>query len=100
MDSELHEGLKAIKDRDGVSEAEQMRHGIKLWIDSKGYKLKARKGGKTKRQARGSGTPPCVNRMTPLTANQWSLADGCQGSYTRRPLAFALASQTRDRRAI
>ena len=49
MDPELHEGLKAIKDRDGVSEAEQIRRGIKSWLDSNGYKLKARKGGKTKR---------------------------------------------------
>ena len=49
IDPQLHAGLKAIKDRDGVSEAEQMRHGIKLWLDSKGYKLKAQKGRKTKR---------------------------------------------------
>ena len=49
MDPQLHASLKAIKDRDGVSEAEQMRRGIKLWLDSKGYKLKAQKGRKTKR---------------------------------------------------
>ncbi len=49
LDPELHEGLKAIKDRDGVSEAEQIRRGIKMYLESKAYKLKARKGGTRKR---------------------------------------------------
>ena len=48
IDAPLHEGLKAIKERDGVSEAEQMRRGIKLYLESKGYTVKtpkrARKG--------------------------------------------------------
>ena len=40
IDAPLHEGLKAIKERDGVSEAEQMRRGIKLYLESKGYTVK------------------------------------------------------------
>ncbi len=50
LDANLGAGLKAIKERDGVSEAEQIRRGIKLYLESKGLTLKpARKGGKRKR---------------------------------------------------
>ena len=49
LDRDLGDGLKAIKERDGVSEAEQIRRGIKMYLESKGYKLKAQKGGKGKR---------------------------------------------------
>ena len=54
IDEALGEGLKAIKERDGVSEAEQIRRGIKLYLESKGYQVKpstkrARKGGARKR---------------------------------------------------
>ncbi len=53
LDSDLGDGLKAIKERDGVSESEQIRRGIKLWLESKGYRVKTatrkRKGGKRKR---------------------------------------------------
>ena len=50
LDANLGEGLKAIKERDGVSEAEQIRRGIKMYLESKGLTVKpARKGGKRKR---------------------------------------------------
>ncbi len=49
LDPELSEGLKAIKDRDGISESEQVRRAVRLWFDAKGYKLRAQKGGKRKR---------------------------------------------------
>ena len=50
LDDEQRAGLKAIKQRDGVPESEQIRRGIKLWLESKGYKAKAtRKGVKQKR---------------------------------------------------
>ncbi len=42
---------KAVKDRDAVTEAEQIRRGIKMYLETKGLKLKqraARKGGKGK----------------------------------------------------
>ncbi len=46
LDSDLGDGLKAVKERDGVSESEQIRRGIKLWLESKGYRRKRQKGGK------------------------------------------------------
>ena len=50
IDPDLAEGLKVIKTRDGVSEAEQMRRGIKMYLESKGLKFKsARKGAKRRR---------------------------------------------------
>ena len=36
IDPELLEALRAIKVRDGISESEQIRRGIVLWLDSKG----------------------------------------------------------------
>ncbi len=32
----LKEGLRAIRKRDGISEAEQIRRGVQMWLDSKG----------------------------------------------------------------
>ncbi len=52
LGSDLGDGLKAIKDRDGISVSEQMRRGIQMWLDSKGYRVKRtqkRKGGTRKR---------------------------------------------------
>jgi len=50
LEPELAEGLKAIKDRDGISESEQVRRAVRLWLDSKDYRvIPAKKGGKTKR---------------------------------------------------
>ena len=48
LEPELSVGLKAIKERDGINESEQVRRAVRLWLGSKGYKLKA-KGGKPKR---------------------------------------------------
>jgi hypothetical protein len=47
LDPELSAGLKAIKERDGISESEQVRRAVRLWLESKGLRLKAvaRKGG-------------------------------------------------------
>lgn len=33
---ELKRGLQQVRDRDGVSEAEQIRRGIAMWLESKG----------------------------------------------------------------
>ena len=50
IDPDLADGLKVIKTRDGVSEAEQIRRGIKMYLESKGLRFTpARKGGKRKR---------------------------------------------------
>ena len=48
IDVELAEGLKAIKARDGISESEQIRRAIKVWLTEKKYRPTARKGGKKK----------------------------------------------------
>ena len=41
LDPELSEGLQAIKDRDGVPIAEQVRRAIRTWLDAKGIHVKA-----------------------------------------------------------
>ena len=46
IDPDLAQGLKAIKAEDGVSEAEQIRRGIRLYLESKGYSQPGRKGAK------------------------------------------------------
>jgi hypothetical protein len=35
LDPELIDALRAIKVRDGISESEQIRRGIRLWLESK-----------------------------------------------------------------
>jgi hypothetical protein len=37
IDPELLEALREIKARDGIAESEQIRRGIRLWLDSKGF---------------------------------------------------------------
>ena len=51
LEPELSAGLKTIKDRDGISESEQVRRAVRSWLDAKGLRLKsaARKGGTRKR---------------------------------------------------
>ena len=41
IEADLAAALKAIKARDGISEAEQIRRGIRLWLESKGVIEKA-----------------------------------------------------------
>lgn len=36
IDADLRRGLKAIRDRDGISESEQIRRAIRAWLTSKG----------------------------------------------------------------
>ena len=49
LDPELSAGLKTVKDRDGVSESEQVRRAVRFWLNSKGVKVKTQKGGRRKR---------------------------------------------------
>ncbi len=53
IDLNLRAGLRVIDERDGIPQAEQIRRGIKMWLQSKGYRVKpqtrTRKGGKRKR---------------------------------------------------
>jgi hypothetical protein len=41
IDADLAEALKQVKERDGISEAEQIRRGIRLWLESRGIVTKA-----------------------------------------------------------
>jgi Arc/MetJ-type ribon-helix-helix transcriptional regulator len=38
---EMKKGLEAVRERDGISEAEQIRRGVQMWLESKGVKAKA-----------------------------------------------------------
>ena len=40
IDSELLDGLRAILERDGVPVSEQVRRAIRMWLESKGVKVK------------------------------------------------------------
>ena len=41
IDDDLATGLKAVKDRDGISESEQARRALRAWLESKGVMKKA-----------------------------------------------------------
>ncbi len=52
IDEDLADGLKTIRERDGASDSEQIRRGVRLWLESKGItatRKKARKGGRMKK---------------------------------------------------
>jgi len=50
IDVELLFALRKVKARDGISESEQIRRGIRLWLARKGLRIKAeRKRGKTRK---------------------------------------------------
>jgi len=40
IDDELREGLRHVRDRDGVLESEQIRRAISAWLEAKGVKVK------------------------------------------------------------
>jgi hypothetical protein len=51
IDPELLTALRAVKERDGISESEQIRRGIKLWLASKDIDAKAdRRPAQTRRR--------------------------------------------------
>jgi hypothetical protein len=41
IDSELIDGLRFVLERDGVPVSEQVRRAIRMWLKSKGVKVKA-----------------------------------------------------------
>jgi hypothetical protein len=41
IDEELLDALRHVKERDGVSESEQIRRGIRLWLAQKGVVVKS-----------------------------------------------------------
>jgi hypothetical protein len=49
LPSELKAGLREVRDRDGISEAEQIRRGIVMWLERKGIKANRNRAGTRKR---------------------------------------------------
>ena len=43
IDEELLAGLEAIAERDGVPVSEQVRRAIRMWLDTKGVKVGAKR---------------------------------------------------------
>jgi hypothetical protein len=43
IDDDQREGLREVKERDGVLESEQIRRAIKAWLEAKGVKVKTAK---------------------------------------------------------
>jgi len=44
IDDEQRAALSAIKERDGISESEQIRRAIRAWVEAKGVTVKAERG--------------------------------------------------------
>jgi hypothetical protein len=51
IDDELRNGLRAVRDRDGIVESEQIRRAIREWLAQKGVRKKPdpRRGASRKR---------------------------------------------------
>ena len=41
IDDELSEAIRLVETRDGISKAEQIRRGLRLWLKSKGVTVKS-----------------------------------------------------------
>jgi Arc/MetJ-type ribon-helix-helix transcriptional regulator len=41
IDHDLLDAIRTIKERDGISESEQIRRGLRLWLKSKGVRIEA-----------------------------------------------------------
>ncbi|MEO8077056.1 MAG: hypothetical protein ABI818_12045 [Acidobacteriota bacterium] len=51
IDGDLAAGLKAVKERDGVSESEQIRRAVRAWLVAKTKKKSAPRRALTRRKA-------------------------------------------------
>ncbi len=49
IDVDQAEGLQLVKDREGVPIAEQIRRGIRMWLESKGIKAERKQAATRKR---------------------------------------------------
>ena len=41
IEDQQREGLRLVKERDGVSESEQIRRAINAWLEARGVRMKA-----------------------------------------------------------
>jgi hypothetical protein len=51
IDAEILDGLRAIKDRDGVPISEQVRRALTVWLESKGVAKAERKRAATRKRS-------------------------------------------------
>jgi Arc/MetJ-type ribon-helix-helix transcriptional regulator len=51
IDAELDEGLKLVKERDGISESEQIRRAVREWLENKGVMKAERKRAATRKRS-------------------------------------------------
>jgi predicted DNA-binding protein len=49
LPDDLKAGLQAVKERDGLTEAEQIRRAIAAWLESRGVKTPVRRRAVTRR---------------------------------------------------
>lgn len=64
IDLDLVERLKAMKARAGLSEAEQIRRGIRMWLESREWPVRPVRPVRPPRQAYRTGAPPERRRST------------------------------------
>lgn len=50
IDPELEDGLRLIREREGIAESEQIRRGIQLWLELKGVTKTDRKRASTRKR--------------------------------------------------
>lgn len=50
IDDEQSDGLKLVKERDGILESEQIRRAINDWLDKKGVRKTERKRAPTRKR--------------------------------------------------
>ncbi len=51
ISEELKRGLQTVRERDGISEAEQIRRGIQMWLESRGLASTPQQGAKVATEA-------------------------------------------------
>jgi hypothetical protein len=51
IDEDLDAGLKAVKERDGIPEAEQIRRAVREWLERRGVMKSAPRRAQTRRKA-------------------------------------------------
>ena len=98
IDADLALGLKEVKARDGISEAEQIRRGIQMWLRTKGVIKKAERPRAATRETRLSTSTrvewlAACRDSTPNPADRWPQSAG-------RAEGGAIVATTHQRAAI
>lgn len=51
IDDDLADGLREVEERDGVNKSEQIRRGIRMWLEAKGVRKAERKRASTRKRS-------------------------------------------------